>query len=176
MPRLLGRILPRDTGQSTPQLESIILAKFKDDDYINGRFIKAVKRYEYHRHKNSQQYAIFQRILLVVSALTPLIVGLDAIVFASNILKLLALILSVFVAILGNYLTTFNLQAKWGAYRSIRESLITEFYKFYMGVEPYSTTSDRTNDRRLFATKVEKLIEDANNSWDELHPAGSKSG
>ncbi|HCF86931.1 MAG TPA: hypothetical protein DEV72_17245 [Ktedonobacter sp.] len=62
MSRLFGKILPRDTGQSTPQLEIIIQEKFKDDDYINGRFIKAVKHYEYNGHQNSQQYAIFQRL------------------------------------------------------------------------------------------------------------------
>ena len=40
-----------------------------------------------------------------------------------------------------------------------------------MGIEPYSSSEYRTNeqDRRLFATNVEKLIEDANKMWGELY-------
>jgi hypothetical protein len=53
--------------------------------------------------------------------------------------------------------------------------LITEFYKFYKGVEPYSNSADKTNDGIMFAKNVEKHIEDANRSWEELHSAGSKS-
>lgn len=172
----IGKPRP-DPGLSIPQLERVIQEKFKDDDYINGRFIKAVLHYDYNGGRNSQQYTIMQVALLLASALTPLIVGLEAfVVVNSSILKLIALILSVFVAILGNYLTTFNLQAKWRTYRLIRESLITEFYKFYMSVEPYSSSMDKKEARITFATNVEKLIEDANKSWEGLHSAGSNSG
>lgn len=113
----------------------------------------------------------------MLSALTPFTVGLEAIVLASGIVKLTALLLSLLLAILGNYLTSFNLQAKRGAYRSTRESLITEFYKFHMGIEPYSTSDDRRkDDRRTFATEVERLIKEANDSWGGLHLAGGQSG
>ena len=178
MSDLFQRMLSKDPGLSTPQLEKIITEQFKDDDYINGRFIKAVQHFEAVRRQNYLQYGILQRVLIVASALTPLTVGLEAIVVNSNILKLIALILSVFVAILGNYLTTFNLQAKWRTYRIIRESLTTEFYRFYMGIGPYSSSDHRTNeqDRRLFATNIEKLIEDANKVWGELYSPGSKPG
>jgi hypothetical protein len=109
--------------------------------------------------------------LIFVSALTSLIVALEAIVVATTLLKIVALVLTLIVGILGNYLTMFNVQAKWGAYRSIRESLIAEFYKFYMGIVPYSPSGASSDERKLFATNVEQLIENANKSWGGLHLA-----
>jgi hypothetical protein len=175
---LFGRWLHRDSRELTPpekltsveELNHIIKDKYQSDDYINGRFVQAVQHFDDLVHQNSDQYAIFQRLLIVLSALTSSIVGLEAIVVSSNLLKLVALILSLFVAILGNYLTAFNVQVKWGAYRFTRESLITEFYRFHMGVEPYS--DDTAKNKKLFATNVEQKIEDANKTWGGLNAAG----
>src|SRR5258708_30226642 len=96
-----------DPGRSTPELERIIKEKYKDDNYINGRFMKEVQHYDYLVRQNSNQYAVLQTVLIIISALTSFFVGLEAIVAASNIFKLLALLLSLFVAILANYMTTF---------------------------------------------------------------------
>jgi hypothetical protein len=110
-------------------------------------------------------------MLIVLSAMTTSIVGLEAIVVPSNLLKLVALILSLLVAILGNYLTAFNVQAKGGAYRFTCELLITEFYRFHTGVETYSY--DLVKNKKLFATNIEQKIEDANKNWGGLNAAGS---
>ncbi len=176
--RLFGWWPKGDPGKSIPELEKIINNedKYKDDDYIQKRFIILVKHYDYMSRQNSNGYSIFQLALLIASALASFIVALEAIVVAPTSLKIIALLLTLLVAILGNYLTTFNVQAKWGAYRSIRESLITEFYKFYMGIDPYTPSGNSTNDRKMFATNVEQLIENANKSWGGLHLAASQSG
>ncbi len=174
--RLFGRWLRHKPWQSTSRLKHIIDNQYKDDDYINGRFIDTVQYYENLESKDSIQYSVFQAILILASALTTFSVGLEAIVVASTFLKIVALLLTLFVAILGNYLTTFNVQAKWGAYRLTRESLITEFYKFHMHIEPYSASGDETDRRKLFATKVEQMIEGANKVWEGLHTAGNQQG
>ena len=175
MMRLFG--IKGDPGRSIPELEEIIAkGEYKDDDYIHKRFIILVKHYDYMSRQNSDQYAVFQVILIILYALTTFTVGLEAIVVTATFLKVLALLFTILVAILGSYLTTFNVQAKWGAYRTIRESLIAEFYKYYIGVEPYSPSGDRTNESRKFAANVEKLIEDANKSWGGLNSAERKQG
>jgi hypothetical protein len=172
--RLPGRWLRHNPWQSTSRLKQIIESQYKDDDYINGRFIDAVEYYENLERKDSIQYSIFQIILMITSALTAFTVGLEAILVASTFLKIVALLLTIFVAILGNYLTSFNVQGKWGAYRLTRESLITEFYKFHMHIESYSASGDETSHRKVFATKVEQKIEAANKVWEGLHTAASQ--
>jgi hypothetical protein len=159
-------------GGSTIQLEHFINHHYMDNDYIKGRFFGEVQRYARCERKDSLLYSILQIILIVVSALTTFIVGLEAIIVASIPLKITALLLTIFVAIVGTYLTTFNVQAKWGAYRSVRELLITEFYKFHIGIAPYSLAGDC----KTFATNVEQLIENANKSWEGLHSAGIPQG
>jgi hypothetical protein len=171
--RKLFRVQISDPGKSIPKLEQIINKedKYKNDDYIQNRFIILVLHYNHMSRQNSNTYAFFRVVLIFVSALTSLIVALEAIVLASTLLKIVALVLTLIVGILGNYLTMFNVQAKWGAYRSIRESLIAEFYKFYMGIAPYSPSAASSDERKLFAANVEQLIENANKSWGGLHLA-----
>ena len=109
--------------KSTLRLRQIIYdnENYLNDDYINGRFIESVEYYEHLEHKDSFQYSLSQVTLITFSALTTFFVGLEAIIVASGAIKIIALLLTLFAAILGNFLTTFSFQAKWGAYRLIRE-------------------------------------------------------
>jgi hypothetical protein len=160
--------IPGKYTESVIKLEHFIRAKYPDDDYMNERFLVAVQEYDNSEHINSKQYDLFQRLLIIFSASTSFFVALEAIVVSGIILKAIALLLSLIVGILGNYLTSFNIQAKRGAYRNTRESLIAELYKFHEGVTPYDTGTKRTT----FVSNVEEIIKTANVSWVKLHLPG----
>jgi len=176
MSKMQKKWLPSRHEISTTQLrDDIVKGKFKDDDYIKGRFINAVSYFEKLEHQDSFRYTIFQIILIGFSALATFTVALEGIIASSTALKIIALLLTLFVAILANYLTTFNFQAKWGAYRFTRESLTAEFYKLDLGIDPYSDSDDKTV-RKNFVINVEKMIENANKVWGGLHLSGSQPG
>ncbi len=179
--------IPGKHSESVIKLEQFIQKHYSsdDDDYVKNRFLVAVKELDDSEHVNSKQYDILQRALIVLSALTSFFVALEALVNSPITLKLIALLLSLLVGILGNYLTSFNIQAKRGAYRQIRELLISEIYKFHEGIGDYvpsTSQSDNSNTpdenlkhRRLFVNKVEAIIAMANENWGKLHQAGQPS-
>jgi Protein of unknown function (DUF4231) len=169
-PEWLG--IPGKHTESVIKLEHFIRAKYHDDDYMNERFLVAVQGYDDSEHVNSKQYDLFQRLLIIFSASTSFFIALEAIVVSGIILKAIALLLSLIVGILGNYLTSFNLQAKRGAYRNTKESLIAELYKFHEGVTPYDTGTKRT----IFVSSVEMIIKTANDNWVKLHESGTFQG
>src|SRR5215467_11027027 len=95
-----------DQSMATDEVEDIIKKKYNTDDYVRERFMKTVQHYDRLAHKNSRWYSFLQATLIVISPLTPFIVGLEAIIVNSTLLKILALLLTVIIAVLGSYLTT----------------------------------------------------------------------
>jgi Protein of unknown function (DUF4231) len=162
-------LIPGKHTESVIKLEYFIRAKYHDDDYMNERLIVAVQGYDDSEHVNSKQYDLFQRLLIIFSASTSFFIALEAIVVPGIILKAVPLLLSLIVGILGNYLTSFNMQAKREAYRNTKESLIAEFFKFHEGVTPYDTGTKRT----IFVSNIEMIIKTANDNWVKLHQPGS---
>ena len=159
------------------ELDRIIKQKYNEDDYVKGRFSTVVKHYDYYSSLDSLWYNTFQRVVLVTSALTPFILGLEAIVSAANnqtsvivitFLKIGALLTSLIVAIFGSYLVMFNLEAKWIKYTLIRNSLIAEFYLYDNGIKPYLPLEGKEKDKKLFVANAEKKIRDADMDWAAL--------
>src|SRR6266436_3560122 len=156
------------------ELDRIIKQKYNEDDYVKGRFSTVVKHYDYYSSLDSLWFNTFQRVVLVTSALTPFILGLEAIVSAANnqasvivitFLKIGALLTSLIVAIFGSYLVMFNLEAKWIKYTLIRNSLIAEFYLYDNEIEPYLLNEGKEKDKKLFVANAEKIIRDADVVW-----------
>jgi Protein of unknown function (DUF4231) len=158
--------IPGEHSESVIELKDFIDTHHFKDDYMKGRLLVAVQQFDNSEHVNSKQYDLFQRLLIILSALTSFFIALEAIVVASAALKLSTLLLSLLVGILGNYLTSFNIQAKRGAYRHTRETLIAELYKFHESITPYT---DATTKRTLFVAQVEEIIKTANAEWEKLH-------
>jgi hypothetical protein len=152
------------------ELKKIIAARHPNDDYINGRFMIIAQHYDRLSFKDGKNYSFAQLVLAVSSGLTPFLIGLQAIWMPTSIwLKIFSLVTSLFAAILVTYLSVFGFQQKWVAYRSIRESLLAEFYRYDKCLDPYSPGKDSNEMARLFYTRVEDLIADANETWGSLH-------
>jgi hypothetical protein len=187
---LQRRWIPGRHSDSVILLEDFIKRNYCHDDYMITRFLVAVKGFDDSENVNSKQYDLFQRLLIILSSLTSLTIALEAYVVASNTLKIIALVFSLIVTILGNYMVSFNLQAKRGAYRFTRESLISEVYKFHEGIGVYKSSTDgagkttpadgagkttstdgacKSVKKRLFVENVENIIKEANDNWGKLH-------
>jgi hypothetical protein len=165
--------IPGPNSECVDELEDFLDTQhYSDDAYMTDRFLAAVQQFDDSENVNSKQYDLFQRLLIIFSALTSFFIAWEAIVAASTALKLITLVSSLFVGILGNYLTSFNIQAKRGAYRHTRETLIAEFYKFHEGLTPYT---DITKKRTLFVAQVEDIIKTANDNWEKLHQTSQQN-
>ena len=161
------------TITSTPnqvgEIERIVNNKFRDDDYINVRFIGTLRRYDNLARTNANSAAITKVVKNVVYAMAPVIVGLEAFFVNGTFLKVIALLLTFVASVFGSDLTIFNAQARWRMYSSVREALTHEFYLFHMGISPYPVASDHTLNRQFFAARVEAVIGAANRNSSGLY-------
>jgi hypothetical protein len=163
--------------QTLQDLEALIdtLKGSKGYEYLHGRFLTSVRLFDAYNRRDGDQYNRFQWSILIVSALTPFFIGLEAITnWGSIAWKILALFTSVIVAVFGNALKTFNLQARWVDYRATREALVIEFYRFYGGVGVYAELGDDPSGNApsrmmKFEETIEKMLGDANSRWSVTH-------
>ena len=137
---------------------------YEKDVYIQGRFLNTVLYLVTREAQNSFLYNFVLIALVILSASTTLIVGLEAIFATSTALKIIALLSTLSVTVLSTILTTFNFETKSIAFRNHRETLIAEFYKFHERMIPYHIDGDRKNS---FVTKIEAIIEEANRTMGE---------
>ena len=143
--------------------------KNKFHNYMNGRFLDQVLYFETHEDENSSFYTRLKVALVVLSALTSLSVGLEAIFPTSTALKIIALVLTLFVTVFSTVLTTFNFQEKSIVLQQYRERLITQFYRFHQRIPPYQSTDGDCES--TFITNIENIIGEANKARDGLQKA-----
>jgi hypothetical protein len=142
------------------------------DDYVETRYKKQMEFYSKASAKNQDKYKRFQWILIVLSALTPVLAALNGItwlhegktyLFTSQLIQILVVIVSSFVAILTTALKTFQYQELWANYRTTYEQLKPEIHYYDFSVGPYGAPD--INKESLFVSRVETLLNKERLQW-----------
>ncbi|WP_394772131.1 DUF4231 domain-containing protein [Mucilaginibacter sp.] len=139
------------------------------DKYVEDRYIKQMDYYQQASAKNQKKYKQFQWVLIILSALTPVIAALNGVKSgAINIyplinVNILVVTVSSIVAILTTGLKTFNYQELWIKYRSTYEKLKPEIYYYNFNIGPYAANDvDRES---VFVTRIEAILDTEHTQW-----------
>src|SRR5215831_12045129 len=114
------------------------------DDYVANRYQNQLEYYERASTRNQKKYRRFQWVLIILSALTPVLAALGTVSWSQNdkdinaFTQTIVVLVSSIVAILTTGLKTFNYQELWISYRATYEQLKPEYYYYEFNVGPYS--------------------------------------
>ena len=129
--------------------------------YLHERYEDQVSWYDQKSMWNQKKYKQYQFILIILSAITPALIGIDF-AYSNPYLRFIPLITAVIVAILTSSLATFKYQENWINYRTICETLKKELYFYEASTEDYRASDDR---EALFVERVESIISRENTLW-----------
>ena len=139
------------------------------DKYLEERYSKQLEYYSKASAKNQKKYKQFQWILIILSALTPVLAALNGIKLGLSDnapvihLNIVVVIVSSIVAILTTGLKTFNYQELWSNYRSTYEKLKPEIYYYDFNIGPYAVNG--VDKESLFVTRVEAMLDTEHTQW-----------
>ncbi|MEO5998070.1 MAG: DUF4231 domain-containing protein [Chitinophagaceae bacterium] len=139
------------------------------DKYKEERYIDQMKYYSAKAGKNQKKYRQFQWILIILSALTPVVAALNGIKGVttdstySNSMTILVVAISSIVAILTTGMKTFNYQELWLTYRSTYEKLKPEIYYYEFNIADYGKPG--IDKESLFVSRVEAILDTEHNQW-----------
>jgi hypothetical protein len=139
------------------------------EDYVENRYKNQMDYYSKSAGKNQKRYKQFQWILIIFSAMTPVLAALNGKSFKLNggdytmDLQMLVIISAAIVAILTTGLKTFNYQELWVNYRATYEKLKPEFYYYEFNIGPYGTAG--IDKESLFVTRIEAMLDAERTLW-----------
>ncbi len=142
----------------TTPMSNMNIDAFKD--YVETRYKEQMEYYNKASSKNQKNYRACQWVLIVFSAVTPVIAALDG-KWVS--LQIPVVIISAVVAILTAGLKTFQYQELWVKYRSTVELLKPELYYYNFAVGPYA--EEGVDKETLFVSRVETILDKEHINW-----------
>ena len=128
--------------------------------YLEERYYDQMNYYERSSGKNQKKYKRFQWILIVLSALTPVLAALD---IKGIDLQIPVVIISASVAILTTGMKTFQYQELWVNYRATHEQLKPEIYYYNFNVGPYG--GEKVDKEALFISRIEAILDKEHQGW-----------
>jgi len=128
--------------------------------YLENRYQNQMDYYSRTSAINQNKYKTFQWILIILSALTPVIAALD---WESFNLQIVVVIISSIVAILTTGLKTFQYQELWVNYRATYEQLKPEIYYFDFNIGPYGGAG--VDKESLFVNRIEGILNKEHQGW-----------
>jgi hypothetical protein len=139
--------------------------------YVDERYNEQMKYYSDASAKNQKKYKRYQWILIVLSALTPVIAALNGLSVKfkpdsqpiSLNLSLVVVVISSIVAILTTSLKTFNYLELWITYRASCEKLKPEIHYYHFNVGDYGKPG--VDKESLFVSRVEALLDTEHAQW-----------
>jgi hypothetical protein len=134
-------------------------------EYLEKRYYDQLNYYEKSAGLNQKKYKYFQWVLIVLSALTPILAAIEWD-------KILVIIVSAIVAILTTGLKTFNYQELWTNYRSTCEQLKPEIHYYNFDVGPYAVSG--VDKESLFITRVEAMLDKERQTWPPVKNSGNE--
>lgn len=150
-------------------------------EYLESRYHDQLSYYDRSAQKYKKRYQQFQWLVIVLSAITPVLAGLDGTQFGTAEeglmtiqFKLPVVIISAIVAILTTGLKTFNYLELWTSYRTTQEQLKPEIHYYNLRVGPYAEPG--VNKERLFVTRVEAILDTEHKSWPPARKLDENSG
>lgn len=126
-------------------------------EYLTNRYYNQIEWYDRKAVKSKKIYVIFQGIVIVFSAITPILILLG-----TAWERWTALVVSFLVAVGTTLLKTFKYQENWINYRSTSEALRKEIYSYQAGINEYKEAKDR---KGLFVQRVEAFISREHTYW-----------
>jgi Protein of unknown function (DUF4231) len=142
------------------------------DEYVEKRYKKQMEYYSNATTKNQKKYILFQWILIILSAVTPVLAALNGVtwlheeksyIINSQIIQIFLVVVSSIVAILTTGLKTFQYQDLWVSYRSTYEQLKPEIYYYEFIIGPYSAAG--IDKESLFVSRVEAILNAEHVKW-----------
>jgi len=142
-------------------------AAFKE--YLENRYKNQLEYYDKAATKNQKRYKLFQWLLIILSATTPILAALQ---LNWGDLQIPVVIISSVVAILTTGMKTFQYQELWVSYRTTMEQLKPELYYYNFNAGPYA--EEGVNKEKLFVARAEAIMSKEQKGWppakNELHP------
>lgn len=126
------------------------------NEYLEKRYYDQLNYYEKSSGINQKKYKNFQWVLIILSALTPVLAAMDW-------EKIVVIVVSAIVAILTTGLKTFQYQELWANYRATCEQLKPEIHYYNFGVGPYGTAG--IDKESLFISRVEAILDKEHQGW-----------
>lgn len=130
------------------------------NEYLEKRYYDQLNYYRGSSSKNQKKYKNFQWVLIVLSALTPVLVAMDLKKYG---LDIIVIIISSLVAILTTGLKTFQYQELWANYRATAEQLKPEIHYYNFNVGPYGISG--VDKEALFISRVEAILDKEHQNW-----------
>ena len=130
------------------------------DQYVNDRYQGQMAYYSKSSGKNQKKYKRYQWVLIIFSAITPV---LAALISMWPVLQITVVVTSALVAILTTGLKTFQYQELWVTYRATYEQLKPEIHYYNFGVGPYG--EEGIDKESLFITRVETILDKEHQGW-----------
>ena len=134
----------------------------KFQDFQDKRYNKAITWYDESAIHNKKYHNRLQIILIVFSALTPVLIAIDFGITEYHFLKWVAVITAVIVAISSASLRIFKFHDNLITYRNICETLKKEINFYNSNSGEYHNCEDK---EEVFVQNVESLISRENNLW-----------
>ncbi len=128
--------------------------------YLKERYYDQMDYYERSSMKNQKKYQRFQWILIVLSALTPVLAALE---WEKFDFQIPVIVISALVAILTTGMKTFQYQELWANYRATQEQLRPEIHYFNFNVGPYGAPG--IDKEALFISRVETILDKEHQGW-----------
>ena len=155
------------------QLPTLLkMDKARFDEYVEIRYKKQMQYYDSASVKNQKKYKLYQWILIILSAVTPVLAAMSGLTLThgekittitSQVLQILLVIVSSVVAILTTGLKTFQYQDLWVNYRATYEQLKPEIYYYEFSIGPYGVAGvDRES---VFVARVEAILNAEHVQW-----------
>jgi len=134
--------------------------KFKE--YLVDRYQNQIDWYDKKSMWNQRWYKRLQWSLIILSALTPILITVEALAKEIPWLIVFPLVFSTFVAICTAALKSFKFQEHWIDYRTICETLRKEIHYYDALIGDYKIADD---PRSIFINRVEGIISRENTMW-----------
>jgi hypothetical protein len=151
------------------------------DDYKENRYKKQMEYYSKVSATNQKCYKNYQWVLIIFSALTPVLAALSTLPWfkeinkdVDSVIKVVLVIISSVVAILTTGLKTFQYQELWITYRSTYEQLKPEIYYYELNVPPYVATG--IDKEALFVARVESILNKEHIQWPPAKEVNKSDG
>ena len=139
------------------------------EKYLKERYHDQMDYYDTKSSFYQKRYKKFQWILIMLSALTPVLAALDGseiFKYAGMVYKfdlnIVVVITSAIVAILTTGLKTFQYQELWVSYRVTQELLKPELYYYQFNINGYETAE---NKEALFVQRIELILDTEHKGW-----------
>ena len=130
------------------------------NQYLENRYYDQLNYYDRTSGKNQKKYKRFQWILIVLSALTPILAALE---WEKFDFQIPVIVISALVAILTTGLKTFQYQELWVSYRATQEQLKPEIHYYNFNVGPYGMAG--VDKEALFISRVETILDKEHQGW-----------